>query len=62
MMLKDYEGLMIDDGTTDSSADICKEFQTIDSRFQYIYQENKGVSSARNLGVSKSGGDRKSVV
>lgn len=51
----DYEVLMIDDGSTDGSAAICKQF-TGDKRFVYFYKENGGVSSARNLGLDLSKG------
>ena len=44
------EVIVIDDGSTDNTANIQKDFPTI----KYIYQENAGVSSARNTGI-KSG-------
>lgn len=53
----DYEVIMIDDGSTDKSADICKEYAKGDSRFHYYYKENGGSSSARNLGIKKAAGD-----
>lgn len=48
----DFEVLMINDGSQDKSGQICQEFEKIDKRFIYIYQENGGVSSARNHGLS----------
>ena len=54
---KDLEILMIDDGSTDDSAEICKTFANADNRFKYIYQENQGVSVARNNGISNSCGE-----
>ncbi len=45
------EVIMIDDGSDDSSSEICKSFAKIDCRFLYFYQDNAGVSSARNKGV-----------
>lgn len=53
----DYEVIMIDDGSTDKSADICKEYTKDDSRFHYCYKKNGGSSSARNLGIKKAAGD-----
>lgn len=51
------EILMIDDGSTDQSASICKRYMEADKRFQYIYQDNAGVSAARNKGLSLAKGD-----
>ncbi|WEB81770.1 glycosyltransferase [Vagococcus lutrae] len=47
---------MIDDGSTDSSSIIIKKHMEKDKRIKYFYQENKGVSSARNLGLEMSTG------
>jgi glycosyltransferase involved in cell wall biosynthesis len=52
-----WECLIIDDGSTDGSAAICKQFAEQDSRIKYIYQPNAGVSLARNLGFSNSKGE-----
>ena len=48
---------MIDDGSTDHSAAICKEFALADDRFHYHYKENGGSGSARNCGLTKAVGD-----
>ncbi len=48
--------LLIDDGSTDSSADICKKYALTDARFRYFYKSNGGVSSARNYGISLASG------
>ena len=43
-----FECLLINDGSPDSSAEICREYVDKDSRFRYFEKENGGVSSARN--------------
>lgn len=53
----EYEVLLIDDGSTDSSSDICKNYAKKNAKFQYIYQNNGGVSRARNTGLRKARGD-----
>ena len=53
---KNFECLLINDGSPDHSADICREYVSKDSRFRYFEKENGGVSSARNLGIERSGG------
>ena len=52
-----YEVLLIDDGSTDCSSEICGEYLLRDSRFSYIKKKNGGVSSARNLGLKRCHGD-----
>lgn len=54
---KNYEILIIDDGSTDLSPKIIKEYIKNDNRFEFFSQPNGGVSSARNLGLSKLSGD-----
>ena len=49
-----WELLIIDDGSTDNSAEIISEF--IDIRIKYFYIKNSGVAYARNYGVNKSNG------
>ena len=53
----DIEVLCIDDGSRDNSAELCKKYQLIDSRIVYIYQENAGVSAARNRGLEQARGE-----
>lgn len=50
------EFLLIDDGSTDGSGALCREFAEKDSRFRCIHQENAGVSAARNLGLQEAKG------
>jgi glycosyltransferase involved in cell wall biosynthesis len=51
----DYEVIVIDDGSTDNSLKIVTEY--IDKRITVYQQENKGSSSARNLGIEKANGE-----
>lgn len=53
----EYEVILVDDGSKDSSYVICQEFAKKDSRFCLIHQDNKGVSSARNAGLERAKGD-----
>ena len=52
-----FECLLINDGSSDNSAEICREYVSKDSRFRYFEKENGGVSSARNLGIEYSKGE-----
>ena len=54
---QNFECLLINDGSPDHSADICREYVEKDSRFRYFEKENGGVSSARNLGIEHSKGE-----
>lgn len=51
------EILLINDGSTDSSADICRKYSLLDQRIKVLHKDNKGVSSARNLGLKVASGD-----
>ena len=53
---KDFEVLMVNDGSTDSSGTICQEFAERDSRFHYFEKENGGLSDARNYGLDRAKG------
>ena len=53
---KNLEIIIIDDGSSDDSYNVCKKYKEIDSRIILIHTENKGVSHARNLGLSKANG------
>lgn len=55
--MRDYEALLIDDGSFDGSAEIAKSFAEKDIRFKYIRQENAGVSAARNHGIEIACGE-----
>ena len=51
-----FECLLINDGSPDNSADICKEYVDKDARFHYFEKENGGLASARNFGIKYSKG------
>lgn len=53
----DFELLLIDDGSTDSSGAICDEYAQKDSRVRVFHKENGGASSARNLGLDNATGE-----
>lgn len=52
-----WEAILVDDGSTDLSSKICKDFVARNSKFRYIYQENQGQGSARNNGLIVANGD-----
>lgn len=51
-----FECVLIDDGSTDNSGEICDEYAKKDRRFKVIHQKNSGISKARNEGLHISGG------
>ena len=53
---KDFEVLMVNDGSTDGSGAICQDFVERDSRFHYFEKENGGLSDARNYGLDRAKG------
>lgn len=54
---KDFELILIDDGSTDNSGIICDSYAEKDSRIIVRHQANAGVSSARNLGLDIASGE-----
>lgn len=50
----DFECILVNDGSTDNSEIICKEYASNDNRFIYIKQKNGGASAARNAGLTVS--------
>lgn len=54
---EDYELLLINDGSTDHSGNICNEYAGKDSRIKVYHQKNAGVSAARNKGLENSTGE-----
>lgn len=53
----DFEVLLIDDGSTDSVPEICREFVQKDSRIRYDCQQHQGVSTARNKALDMAEGE-----
>ncbi|QIK53504.1 glycosyltransferase [Dysgonomonas sp. HDW5B] len=56
------EIILVNDGSTDSSGDICDNYAQNDNRIKVIHQVNSGVSSARNAGLDAATGDYISFV
>jgi len=55
--LVDIEIILVDDGSTDGSGEMCDGFAAKDNRIHVIHQANQGVSAARNAGLTKAIGD-----
>lgn len=53
----DFELIIVNDGSTDSSGEICNQFAEKDTRIKVFHKNNEGVSSARNLGLRKAHGE-----
>lgn len=54
--LKEIQIITVNDGSTDSTADIIAEYASKDSRILSVYQDNAGVSAARNNGIERAEG------
>lgn len=54
--LAEWECIIVNDGSSDSSGEIARRFSEEDSRIRCLEQENRGVSSARNLGMRHASG------
>ena len=51
-----HELIIVDDGSTDGTLDVCLRYKSADSRIVVISQENAGVNAARNKGIDSSSG------
>lgn len=51
-----YECILVDDGSTDGSGELCDEMVRRDERLRVYHQENRGLSAARNRGMQVAGG------
>lgn len=49
--------ILVDDGSTDGSGEICDDYSARDSRVEVIHQDNRGLAAARNLGVEVARGE-----
>lgn len=54
---KDFEVIVVDDGTKDNSIKIVEDFAVLKTNIKIIHQENQGLSAARNTGFSHASGD-----
>lgn len=54
---QDFEVLLVDDGSPDSSGEICDEYARKDSRVRVFHKENEGAGATRKYGVAKSYGE-----
>lgn len=52
-----WEAIIVDDGSTDNTKDVAASYVNLDSRFRYIYQNNSGLSEARNTGLRLAQGE-----
>lgn len=53
---RNFELIIVDDGSTDSSPEICEAYAMRDTRIRIVHKENGGVSSARNVGIELASG------
>ncbi|MCQ2420443.1 MAG: glycosyltransferase [Clostridia bacterium] len=53
---RDFEVILVDDGSTDESGALCEQYAKTDSRIRVIHQENRGLSGARNTGIEHAVG------
>ena len=54
---KNLEIILVNDGSTDKSDEICQQLSTIDNRIIVLNESNLGVSAARNFGLEKASGN-----
>lgn len=52
-----FEVIMVDDGSSDNSGEICDQYALKDDRFKVIHKVNEGAGLSRNVGIDKAQGD-----
>ena len=60
--MDDFEVVLVDDGSTDGSSQLCDELALSDSRIKVLHKENGGASSARNYGIDNAEGEYLSFI
>jgi len=55
--LGNWECIVVDDGSTDETAAVARSYASRDGRFSYVFQENRGLSAARNAGLRLAAGE-----
>ena len=54
---RDFEMILVDDGSTDGSGELCDQYAAQDERIRVIHQSNQGLSAARNNGIARAKGE-----
>lgn len=53
---QDWECIIVNDGSSDNTEDIARQWEEKDKRFKYLYKDNGGLSDARNYGIEHASG------
>jgi glycosyltransferase involved in cell wall biosynthesis len=51
---QNWEAIIVNDGSTDTTEKIANKWLEIDSRFQYFYKQNEGLGKTRNFAINKA--------
>lgn len=52
-----WEAIIVDDGSTDNTREVAQRYIQQDIRIRYVYQMNRGLSGARNTGITEARGE-----